>query len=59
MKRLLRLPNVLERTGLSRSTLYADPSFPKAVKVGQRAVAWPEDEIDAWIEARIEAREAA
>ena len=59
MKRLLRLPNVLERTGLSRSTLYADATFPKAVKVGQRAVAWPENEVDAWIEARIEAREAA
>jgi prophage regulatory protein len=59
MKRLLRLPEVLNRTGLSRSTLYADSSFPKSVKVGQRAVAWDEDEINAWIEARLEAREAA
>lgn len=59
MTRLLRLPEVLSRTGLSRSTLYADPTFPKSVKVGQRAVAWAETEIDAWIEARLEAREAA
>lgn len=59
MTRLLRLPEVLTRTGLSRSTLYADLSFPKSVKVGQRAVAWAEDEIDAWIGERLEAREAA
>lgn len=59
MRRLLRLPDVLSRTGLSRSTLYADPTFPKSVKVGQRAVAWAESEIDAWIEARMAEREAA
>ncbi len=57
MKRLLRLPEVLSRTGLSRSTLYADQQFPKSVKVGQRAVAWPEDEIEAWINARIAERD--
>lgn len=59
MKRLLRLPEVLNRTGLSRSTLYADPNFPKSVKVGDRAVAWAEDEINAWIETKLQAREAA
>lgn len=59
MKRLLRLPEVLSRTGLSRSTLYADATFPRSIKIGPRAVAWDEREIDDWIEARIEAREAA
>jgi prophage regulatory protein len=59
MKRLLRLPAVLDRTGLSRSTLYATPDFPKSVKVGDRAVAWSEDEVDAWIAAKLDAREAA
>jgi len=59
MTRLLRLPAVLDRTGLSRSTLYATADFPKSVKVGQRAVAWPEDEVEAWIAAKVEAREAA
>jgi prophage regulatory protein len=57
MTRLLRLPEVLNRTGLSRSTLYADPSFPKSVKVGERAVAWVEDEITEWIDDRIAKRE--
>jgi prophage regulatory protein len=59
---LLRLPETLEKTGLTRSALYAamaSGSFPKPVKLGQRAVAWPVDELDAWIAARIADREAA
>jgi prophage regulatory protein len=57
MSRLLRLDAVKEITGLSRSTIYADPSFPKSVKIGERAVAWVEDEIREWVEARIAERE--
>jgi prophage regulatory protein len=57
MPRLLRLDAVKEITGLSRSTIYADPSFPKSVKIGERAVAWVEDEIREWVEARIAERE--
>lgn len=56
MSRLLRLPEVLSRTGLSRSRLYADSSFPKAVKIGDRAVAWVEQEVQAWVDARIAER---
>ena len=59
MSLLLRLPEVLTRTGLSRSRLYADPTFPRGVKIGDRAVAWVEDEIQVWIEARIHQREVA
>lgn len=59
MKKLLRLQAVKEITGLSRSSIYADPSFPKSVKIGERAVAWVEDEVLAWVNERIEAREAA
>ena len=53
--RLLRLPQVLERIGLSRSMVYLLESqgrFPGRVKVGTRAVAWPEDEVQAWIDAK-------
>lgn len=62
--KLLRLPETLERTGLSRSGLYAAValgSFPRPVKLGPnaRAVAWPANEIDDWISSRIEEREAA
>lgn len=63
MQRILRLPSVRERTGLSRSNIYAKISrkeFPAAVSLGARAVGWIEAEIEAWLEARIEqSRKAA
>lgn len=55
---LIRLKEVKAKTGLSRSAIYADPSIPKPVKIGPRAVAWVESEVDAWIEARIASRDA-
>ena len=54
--RFLRLPEVLERTGLSRSTIYvrlAEGRFPQPVRLGGRAVGWIEAEIDEWIRERI------
>ena len=58
---LLRLPQVKTRTGLSRSELYrrmATGDFPRPVKLGERASAWPESEVSAWCEGRIAARDA-
>jgi prophage regulatory protein len=57
--RLLRLQQVKEATGLSRSSIYADPDFPKPVKIGARAVAWCESEIFEWISDRIASRGSA
>lgn len=51
-ERLLRLPDVKSRTGLSRSTIYTYISageFPKGIRLGARCVAWVESEIDGWI----------
>lgn len=56
MRQLLRLKGVLARTGLSRSTMYAmiaDGRFPAPVKLSVRCVAWPSDQVDAWIAERI------
>lgn len=53
---LLRLPDVEARTGLKKSAIYASMksgSFPKCLKLGPRASAWPSSEIDAWIAERI------
>jgi len=50
--RILRLPNVLDRTGLSRSTVYqrvSEGRFPKPVSLGARAVGWVETDIEEWI----------
>jgi prophage regulatory protein len=53
--RFLRLPAVLEVTGLARSTVYrmvAAHTFPAPVRVAKRAVAWRHDEVREWSEAR-------
>ncbi len=50
---LIRLPRVIEKTGLSKPSIYRDPTFPKPVSIGARAVAWVEEEVDRWIAARI------
>ena len=55
--RFLRLPEVLARTGLSRSTIYVrldQGRFPRPVSLGGRAVGWIEAEVDEWIRERIE-----
>lgn len=64
-KSMLRLPEVIRRTGLSRSTIYNkldkkslnyDPLFPKQAKLGGRAVAWDEEELDFWIRSQLSVR---
>ena len=52
---LLRLSAVLKITGLARSTIYrmiAEHRFPAPVKIGKRAVAWREEDVLQWSEAR-------
>ncbi|MEG3147602.1 AlpA family phage regulatory protein [Sphingomonas sp. RT2P30] len=49
--RILRIKPVLERTGLSRSTLYRkiqDGSFPKQIAISARCAGWRESEINEW-----------
>ena len=51
-----RLPEVLKRTGLSRSSIYLkinDKTFPTPIKLSKRAMGWPEEVITEWIEQRI------
>lgn len=63
---ILRRKQVEARTGLSRSSIYArlrqnpkrpgdyDPTFPKPIAVGAKAVGWIEAEVDAWLTAQVE-----
>lgn len=49
---LLRLPQVMDRVGLRPTRIYelmGDGSFPKPIRLGERAVAWLAGEVDAWI----------
>ena len=55
-ERILRRPEVETRTGLSRSTLYAqmaEGAFPKPVRLGKRAVGWTESTISEWLDSRV------
>jgi len=68
--RFIRLSEVMSRTGYGRTSIYRkmeDGSFPKSLKLGgppkdpnefdSRAIAWIEDEVDQWIESKIEDRD--
>lgn len=61
--RILRIKQLVERTNLSRATLYvlmaSDPTFPKKIKLTARSIGFLESEVDAWITARAELRNAA
>jgi prophage regulatory protein len=58
--RILRLPEVINRVGLRRASIYsymAIGAFPQQVVLGPRAVGWLESEIDAWLATKIKARQ--
>ena len=67
--RFIRLNEVLSRTGYGRTSIYRkmeEGTFPKSLKLGgppkdpsifdSRAIAWIEDEVDLWVEDRIDER---
>lgn len=62
-ERFLRLPEVMEKTGLTRSAVYTgmnENTFPKPIKLpGHRIALYIESEVDAWIHQRITATRGA
>ncbi|WP_439641294.1 helix-turn-helix transcriptional regulator [Nevskia sp.] len=66
--RILRLRDLSMKIGLRSSSIYDrlnknsprfDPTFPKPIKLGQSsAIGFVEGEVDAWLEAQIEASRA-
>ncbi len=58
-RRIMRLPEVMQTTGFGRAHIYnlmAEGRFPKAVKLGPRAVGWSSEQVQAWIDARLDGR---
>ena len=58
--RIIRLKEVINSTGLARSTIYkyiGEGTFPKPVSLGDRCVGWVDSEVHDWILARIEERD--
>jgi prophage regulatory protein len=59
---LERLPAIMVRTGLKRSSVYALVAagyFPKPVKLSERSSAWIVKEVDRWIADRIAERDSS
>jgi prophage regulatory protein len=59
--RIMRLKEVIEKTGLSRSTIYnwiSQGKFPKQIDLGARSVGWVDTEVDEWLSLRIELRDS-
>jgi prophage regulatory protein len=60
--RLVRLPEVIDRSGLSRTSIYRKMDageFPMSVQLGSNTVAWLEADLERWIAAPMEWRGAA
>ena len=56
-QQLLRLPDVMARTGLKRWAVYNginEGTFPRGVKIGERAIAWRAADVDRWAESLTE-----
>lgn len=51
-KNIIRLPATIQKTGLSRSTIYAllkAGKFPAKIKLSERTIGFLESEIDQWL----------
>ncbi len=52
-KKFIRLPEVKNKTGLSRSSIYlrmSNGEFPQSISLGSRAIGWLDTDIDQWLD---------
>lgn len=59
---LLRLRDVRQRTGMSRTTIYrriGSGTFPRPVRISAGLVAWYESDVDRWVEAPMDWKDAS
>ena len=57
-QKLLRLPQVKQATGLSKSAIYAriaEGTFPRQIPIGPRLVVWVDADIQNWISDQVSA----
>lgn len=64
LRKILRMKQLAERTGLSRTTLnelmnphsrYFDPTFAPKIRLSSRAVGYYEADVEAWLASRAKA----
>ncbi len=59
-EKLLRLPEVIQIVGLSRSTIYLlmqNENFPQPIKLTSRSVAWPQSRVESWIDNKMRSQD--
>jgi prophage regulatory protein len=59
-KQIIKLPQVKELTTFSSATIYrliSKGEFPKQIKLAERSSGWLRNEIDSWLESKIQDRE--
>ncbi|XOB61555.1 helix-turn-helix transcriptional regulator [Campylobacterota bacterium DY0563] len=52
MTNFLRMPDVMKKTGLAKSTIWLwikEDRFPKPIKLSPRIAVWEEDKINNWM----------
>jgi len=52
-KKIIRLPEVKNKTGLSRSSIYlrmSNGEFPQSISLGSRAIGWLDTDIEQWLD---------
>lgn len=57
--RVIKLKDVIDTTGLSKSSIYAHMArgdFPRPIQLGPRSVAWVEDEVQGWLLSKLSKR---
>lgn len=55
-EQFLRFPQIKQRTGLGKTTVYRAMSrdkFPKPLKLYKRVAVWLASDVDAWMQARV------
>lgn len=55
-KKIIRLPQVIEKVGLSRSSIYLllkKNRFPASIQIGERSMGFLESDIDQWLDSKI------
>lgn len=58
--KILRLAEVIKKTGLSRSMLYKlmkSRAFPLNLHISMKSVGWVDSEVEKWMENRLEMRD--
>lgn len=60
-KRVMRIQEVIELTGTSRSTVYrwvGEGKFVKPIKLSATSIGFLASEVEAWLDSKIQARDA-